>query len=287
MEVQAKFITWLKRLGYAERTQKGYEIILNQFIAWLSSQGHHNLTTVTKSDLEHYRTYLEQRPNQNTQDTLSGSYIQSHLNIIHLLSKYQLLYNENPLHEEKLITTPFIKKPRTPLTQQEVQSLYTATENNIWGYKERAALALYYGCGLRRSEGIDLKEEHLDYKHNYLEVIKGKGNKNRIIPITPQIKKHLQDYQQYSRPYANPKTNHLLVSTEGCKMNGDVINKRIKKLAAKAQIEKNTTLHVLRHSIATHLLQSGMPLETISQFLGHKDLDTTQIYTHLQAELES
>jgi site-specific recombinase XerD len=106
--------------------------------------------------------------------------------------------------------------------------------------------------------------------------------------MSPSVKATLQAYQDYSRPYlTNQKScNKLIISTTGSPMRGNSMRERIKKLASQAQITKTICLHSLRHSIATHLLQSGMPLEQISRFLGHKQLDSTQIYTRLVEELD-
>lgn len=286
MEEAKHFVEWLKRLGYAPRTIDTYQQLLTQLIAWLIQQNHTTLSTVTPTTLKTYQHHLENRKNPQTHQALSGSYIQGHLHILSLLSQYQQHYGHEPLLQENLKTDPFIKQTKTPLTQAEIQQLYESTANDLLGYRDRAMLALYYGCGLRRAEGLNLKESDIDYKHQYLQVIQGKNNQSRTIPICSKALEDLKNYQQYSRSYLNAQTNHLLISYRGKKLTGSTINVRLSKLAQTAHIDKSVCPHLLRHSIATHLLQSGMSLESISQFLGHQRLDSTQIYTHLVEENE-
>lgn len=156
------------------------------------------------------------------------------------------------------------------LSQTEIKALYSATDNNQRGYQDTAMLSLYYGCGLRRQEGLQLQAADIDWKRNYLHVKEGKGRKNRIIPITKKIASDLQAIIQEDQSRLLPYGRTTILN-------------RLKKLADQAGITKNVTIHGLRHSIATHLLEAGMTLEQISIFLGHSSLETTQIYTRIEA----
>ena len=147
-------------------------------------------------------------------------------------------------------------------------------------------MAIYYGCGLRNSEGERIKLNHIHYEKSLLQVLPGKSYKGRYVPLSAGVAKDLKEYQKYSRPYlAIENQEYLIIGKFGKFMKGSSMGNRIKQLVEKAGIQKQISLHGLRHSIATHLLQGGMPLEQISRFLGHNSLDSTQIYTRLMEEI--
>lgn len=148
-------------------------------------------------------------------------------------------------------------------------------------------MSLYYGCGLRYSEGIRIEKKHIDYGKQLLYVMPGKNYRSRFIPMNERIIKDLQDYEMYAKQYFTKEdSTGFLLGNNGKAISSSVIGKRLQILLQKANIEKKICLHGLRHSIATHLLQQGMPLEQISKFLGHTSLDSTQIYTRIAEELE-
>jgi integrase/recombinase XerD len=171
-------------------------------------------------------------------------------------------------------------KAHEVLTREEVTSLYEACET----LKERAILHVYYGCGLRRDEGVKLNVSDLQFRNKMLYVREGKGGKSRAVPMTEKISEELKAYCYQER---KSKLNELafLINQRGTRMHGQDVNKVLKKLCELAQINK-VSLHSLRHSIATHLMQGGMKFDYISQFLGHNSLNSTQIYTHLAHEYE-
>jgi site-specific recombinase XerD len=145
-------------------------------------------------------------------------------------------------------------------------------------------LAVYYGCGLRLNEGACLELRDITGDRKLLHVRKGKRYKERYVPIAAKNYEELRFYMDYARPQLlqEYKTEALFIdANKGYPLNKQSLYVRIKQLVKKARIKKKVGMHTLRHSIATHLLQSGMKLEKIQEFLGHDDLDSTQIYTHL------
>jgi integrase/recombinase XerD len=165
--------------------------------------------------------------------------------------------------------------------------MYEATGDSILGIRDRAMLAVFYGCGLRLNERASLELRDIDTTRKVLHVRKGKHYKERFVPVAGKNYEELQLYVDYGRPQLlqEVKTDGLFIgSNKGVQMNKQSVYVRIKKLVSKANIKKKAGTHTLRHSIATHLSQSGMKLERIKDFLGHADLDSTQIYTHLSAE---
>ena len=153
-------------------------------------------------------------------------------------------------------------------------------------------LTIFYSCGLRRNEVVHLDITDIIFEKSVLHVRKGKGYKQRVVPVTKQSLQHLQNYLYDARPYfCNQKEESFFVTQSGKRLGGQVMLIRLKQLiqlTGNAELmQKDIHLHTLRHSIATHLLQNGMRLERIKDFLGHGSLDSTQIYTHfLQTENE-
>ena len=175
------------------------------------------------------------------------------------------------------------------LTKAEVQRLYEITTDDVLGMRDRAMLAVYYGCGLRLNEGASMEVRDIDHGRKVLHVRKGKHYKERMVPIAQRNYEAIRLYLDYSRPellQGNRSEAFFIGANKGVKMNKGSLYLRIKILVRNAGIGKKAGTHSLRHSIATHLLQSGMKLEQIQQFLGHGDLDSTQLYTHLAAETE-
>jgi site-specific recombinase XerD len=175
----------------------------------------------------------------------------------------------------------------TWLTKKEIQALYEVTGDNALGIRDRAMLAVYYGCGLRLNEGASLELKDILKERKILHVRKGKRYKERLVPIADKNFHELKLYIEQGRPQLlqKIKTESLFIgANKGIPLDKQSLYIRIKGLVKKAKIKKKVGAHTLRHSIATHLLQSGMKLERIQQFLGHGDPDSTQIYTHLANE---
>ncbi len=273
----AKMQDYLTRLGYASETIQGYINSLNYFFNWVCKT---NFYLINQETLECYNHHLHSRP-------ISRKTIQSKLGIIKLYDQYL-----QKVENRKIITKPLevleteIERKPDILTQKEIKKLYLETEDTLKGYLERAILALYYGCGLRSKEGLRLELKDINYETNLIHIKPGKNYRNRFIPMSKRVKNDLLKYIKYCRKHLiGVETNRLLINTAGIEMKKGYARKVIKRLSKSAGIEKSVTLHMLRHSIATHLLQQGMKLESISQFLGHKSIQTTQKYTHLKNEI--
>jgi integrase/recombinase XerD len=185
------------------------------------------------------------------------------------------------------------------LTQEEIRLLFETTYQPYESRKhdkgaqfyetmqkrDRAMLAVFYGCGLRRNEGYHLDTGDIQFHSSLLHVRKGKGYRERFVPVTKQGIKYLEQYLYDARPYfVTGKQDALFVTYSGRRLGGQALLVRLKLLIAlSGNLElqlKDVHLHTLRHSIATHLLQNGMTLERIKDFLGHTSLESTQIYTH-------
>ena len=201
------------------------------------------------------------------------------------LSKY-LKHTENqhvPFKLQRLKHEP--KTPNT-LTTEEIKELYKqihTADNYLLGIRDRAMLSIYYGCGLRKKEGLLLETTDIDFTRKLVYVRHPKNKHERYVPMSKQVQEDLENYLYQARPnLLKENTDRLLLTITGNLIEGQSITHRLQVLQNKSTLkDKKITLHLLRHSIATHLLQAGMKLENIALFLGHKSLDSTQLYTHI------
>jgi integrase/recombinase XerD len=146
----------------------------------------------------------------------------------------------------------------------------------------RLVFALFYGCGLRLSEGINLTVQDVDFDRKTVFVRQGKYYKDRIVPMSAGVFKILENYVYNFRKTQNAKHNRLFINAKAVLRRGLA---ELQQATCNPQRQaKRLTLHILRHSIATHLLQNGVSIENIALFLGHGSLVSTQIYTHILSE---
>ncbi|GAO27835.1 tyrosine-type recombinase/integrase [Geofilum rubicundum] len=278
------FEKWLTTLEYAPSTVYASVRYVNDFFFYLKSSEITNLEAIQPQTLTNYNKYLQYRKNKRQNGSLSNNYIISNINAIKRFSRY-LQETGKPFFEVKIKTRPDKETSKIILSQSEIKALYKACDNSILGMRDRAILSIYYGCGLRRSEGVNLNVNDVLLKEKRIHIRQGKGYKERYIPMTEAVKEDLENYiyvaREQIRSFKNTKPEALFLSMQVSRLCGNAIIERVHKLAQNAKLQKQTGLHILRHSIATHLLQSGMTLEEVSQFLGHSSLESTQIYTHL------
>jgi len=164
-----------------------------------------------------------------------------------------------------------IKLP-TVLSKEEVQKLFHSSYN----LKHRTILAIIYSCGLRVSEMINMRIRDIDHKRMIIWIRNSKSNKDRQVQLTPQILQLIEQYIQYYEP-----KYYLINGMNGGQYSSASIQKMIKATCKRAGIYKNVTPHTLRHSFATHLLENGTDIRFIQHILGHSNIQTTQIYTHV------
>ena len=198
---QTEFIKWMQRIGYAMTTIEGYERQLQTFLEWLNTNHIKELFEINQTNLEAYNQFLHQRKNRQKEGGLSSCYIQSHINVIRLLSRYLELTGEQKIFTGNLQVEQSPETQRNILTQSEIKQLYQATDETPNGLRDKAILSLYYGCGLRYSEGIRIERKHIDYGKQLLYVVPGKNYRSRFIPMNERIIKDLQDYETYGKQY--------------------------------------------------------------------------------------
>ena len=277
-ELLISFKLWLNRLGYAKSTTTGNSRRIQHFLEHLQNEGITKLENVSPETINQYQKQVEQLPIKST--TIAG-----YMSSLRLFDQYLESYGYSPIITSKLRITPHVETQKTILNQSEIKAVYEATDQSVIGYRDRAMLAIYYGCGLRASEGLLLQVSDIDFKSKLLQVQKSKTYKPRYVPMSERVQNDLREWLEYGRTLILKKeSNHVLVHSKGNYKEATGFNERLKKLTESAGITKDITLHSLRHSIATHLLENGMKLEQIRQFLGHGSMQTTQRYTHLMYE---
>lgn len=201
-------------------------------------------------------------------------------------SFYKFLLDDNIVDEDpsELLETPKIGfyLPEV-LTVEQIDAIINAVPHNTpHTYRDKAIIEMLYSCGLRVSELCDLQMQNLHLDETYIKVY-GKGRKERLIPMSPPAIKAVSRYLN-SDERVTPKRGHenyLFISRLGKKLSRISIFTLVKKLAEQAGVEKNISPHTFRHSFATHLLEGGAHLQAIQLLLGHEDIATTAIYTHM------
>lgn len=286
------FYQYQKRLGYVENSYKARFNYLNEFLQWLEQQGMLDITQIQAPDINRYYSYISSRPSKKDGGALSQKTTHSHMRIIRDLFEMLLRNGEIQINPCSTLNFPYpkISEERTVLDQDEIKQLYQATETA----QERAILSLAYGCGLRVGELVKCNVEDIRLREKILIVPQGKGNKRRVVPMSSGVAKDLSNYYYNERDELTkgrdfkPNQNAFMLHSRGGRMQKDTYNKHLKALIERtgneAIKEKQITIHSLRHSIATHLLEQGIAVEQVRMFLGHSQLETTQIYTHISKE---
>jgi integrase/recombinase XerD len=280
------FKEWLQLLNYSPLSVPALARSLHEFLQYQELNNKPTLQQLAATDANNFIELLQTQTGQRSGKPLSNGHINKTIQALLLFSKYirqsgksDVGFNLHRLDERR--SNPVW------LTKQEVQQLYDAIKDDVLGIRDKAMLAVYYGCGLRLNEGASLEVNDIDQSRKVLHVRKGKHYKERFVPVAEKNFEEIKLYLDYARPQLLQTKKHKYFFTDANKghpMQRQSLYVRIKLLTRKAKIEKKVGTHTLRHSIATHLLQSGMKLERIQQFLGHSNLDSTQLYTHLLNE---
>lgn len=269
------FLSYLEvEANYSKNTINSYENDLNKFEEYYKSK---DLLKITSKDIEKYiQTLSDLAPT-----TVSH-------NISSLKTFYSYFLKQGRISNNP---TDGIKSPKlgihlpTYLTIDEVNKLLDIEVTDAFSSRNKAILELMYATGLRISEVISLEFKNIDYDECIIRVM-GKGSKERIVPVNDYAIKYLKEYIDNYRPelVKNEINNYIFLNNHGRMLTRQGIFKIIKNYAALKNIKKTIGPHTLRHTFATHLLENGADLRVIQELLGHSDISTTQIYTHLTKE---
>jgi len=262
----------------SKNTIASYERDLKAYIEFIKDNYQiRDLNQIQQDHIHNFTRHLSRKKNSNKTITRKLSSIRSF---------HRYLMSENIVDKD---ISRKIKKPKTKqslptvLNIKEIDAMIELTyaDEGALDLRNQALIELAYGSGLRVSELLNLNISDLHLNKGLVNVI-GKGNKERIIPINENTKLALQRYIIDARPILNPKVNdRLFLNKFGRPLSRVGFFKLIKKLAEKADIKKTISPHTLRHSYATHLLENGANLRTVQELLGHEDILTTELYTHV------
>ena len=259
-----KYINWLENTRYSPSTIKIYSEAMHNFLLYLGDDDANQVND------DVFAEYVNRR-------ILGNNYGPSLQN--QNISAIKLFYREivrAPIDVEQLNRPRREHRLPNVLSKSEIKSILEASKN----IKHKTALSLIYACGLRRSELLNLKPRDIDSQRGFIKVYQGKGKKDRLVPIS---EKTIEMLREYYKKY-KPKVWLFEGNPAGLQYSEASLQKILKNALKSANIKKPATLHWLRHSYATHLLEAGTDLRYIQELLGHKSSKTTEIYTHVTSQ---
>lgn len=301
-QLETSFINWLQTLNYSEETIKTRKRNIKEFLLYLERCNIATIETITDYKAKRFKRYLKRRENKLYGSGLMNASINVGISSVNKFFEYlQQMGKPTP---ENLEYVEERYKPRNILSLNEINLLYETThqthhfanaetkaKQEAVSQRDRAMLSIYYGCGLRKSEGANLKTSDILTERKLIHVRKGKGSKERYVPVTENNLKHITEYLQNGRNLLlnQDESDSFFINQYGTACSDQALSARLDRLVKNSNNSvlqaRKPSLHTLRHSIATHLLQQGMEIEMIQKFLGHASLESTQIYTHIINEL--
>ena len=270
---------WLED-GLARNTLDAYRRDLAQFETWLRAQGRGDLYRAGQADIQ---TYLGHRFRKQTRAT----------SVARLLSALKRFYRYG-LRQGRIESDPTLKidSPKLPrglpksITEEDVESLLAAPDaEDALGLRDKAMLETLYASGLRVSELVSLKLGQVSHDMGVVRVV-GKGSKERLVPLGEEALAWIRRYVGEARPRLlhGRASDDLFVTARAAAMTRQMFWNRLRRHALRAGLKKPISPHTLRHAFATHLLNHGADLRVVQLLLGHSDISTTQIYTHVARE---
>ena len=265
-------------LGLSANTRQAYERDLRLFCKTLGFKNSDALVNVSREQITGYMTQLKEKG-------LAAATIARKLAAIKAFYRFMTAEGYMDANPAEVVEagTKGIKLPRV-LSEDEVVRLLTQPDiTTAEGFRDRTMLEVLYATGMRVSELINLTLERVDLNMKYI-IAFGKGSKERIVPLGSVAAEFLQQYLEKVRPkltHAGRNTNIVFLAFGGHELTRQRFWQIIRGYGRKASINKALTPHILRHSFATHLLDNGADLRSVQELLGHSDISTTQIYTHL------
>jgi len=270
---------WLED-GLAKNTLEAYRRDLSQFATWLEAQQRKALISADQADIQSYLGYQFRKKTRAT-------------SVARLLSALKRFYRYC-LRQGRVKSDPTLRidSPKLPrglpksLTEEDVESLLTAPRaDKALGLRDKAMLETLYASGLRVSELVTLKLGQVSQDMGVVRVV-GKGSKERLVPLGEEAIAWIRQYLKEARPelLGGRAADDLFVTARGSAMTRQMFWYLLRRYAAQAGLKKPISPHTLRHAFATHLLNHGADLRVVQLLLGHSDISTTQIYTHVARE---
>lgn len=263
---------------YSDLTVESYRTEIKGYLDFFKEKNI-KVKDIKNSDIKDYLAYIKK--GETSERTLAHN-----VSVIRTFYKFLLTLKIIERNPTEFLELPKLrKKLPTVLSKEEVEKLLDIDLTDCYSYRNKAMLELLYSTGLRVSELVNLELSNIDLENCTLKTI-GKGNKERIIPISDYALYYVEKYINEYRGSMLKKgvNNYVFINNHGNVMTRQGFFKIIKKLASEKNIKTPISPHTLRHSFATHLLDYGADLRSIQEMLGHSNLSTTQIYTHVSSE---
>lgn len=263
--------------GLSKNTLESYARDLRQYLNFLKEKKNLEITETTQSTVIGYLLQLQAKGKATA--TLSRS-------LAAIKSYYHFLFREEKITRDPTINLDAPKQekrlPRVLSVEDVTHLLEQPDLKTPAGIRDRGMLELLYATGLRVSELVNLKVGDVNLEMGYIKCF-GKGSKERIVPLGSEATKYVKHYLEHARKFLASSLNEdtLFLNHHGHRLTRQGFWKIIKKYAENIHLEEDITPHTLRHSFATHLLENGADLRSVQEMLGHADISTTQIYTHL------
>lgn len=261
----------------SSQTIDAYKRDLKQYLGYIDDQKIKELSQITPTHIRDYIRIL----NDRGMAPASISRIISSIRSYHKYLSGETIISENPA---LVIKNPKIpKKLPDVLSEKEISSIIGSIKESSQFYqRDKAMIEMLYSCGIRVSELCGLEMSNLFLEDELIRVL-GKGNKERLLPIGGRAKKYLNDYLIHTRIRLIKQTgsSHIFLSRNGKALTRAMVNNILNKWTQISGVNRSVSPHILRHSFATHLLEGGADLRFVQALLGHSDISTTQIYTHL------
>jgi integrase/recombinase XerD len=287
-EVAHLYLQTLISRGLSKNTYRIREWSLRHFVHWCEERNVYRLDELTLKILEAYQLWLIDAPLGKKEEKQQPQTIRTRLLDLRLLFRFCLRHNllfENPLSGLDLGKWKGHALPEC-LTEQEVADIlsYPDTKTTL-GIRDRAVLETLYSTGIRRQELLNLTLEDIDESQGILRILNGKGGKDRLVPIGRRALKWIDRYLVEARPLlVKLPVPTLFLNLYGYPLGPSSVEKVIREAKQAFKIDKWGAAHLFRHSCATHMLKRGADLRVIQEILGHSDIETTLIYTHLDIE---
>jgi len=270
---------------FALGTAKGYVRAVSSFLDWLSDRGV-PLVEVRTADIEAYQVAVCALRKKD--GTPYSADLQVHrLSAVKTL--FRFLYQRGYILTDPSAPVSYPRRemrlPRSVLTREETKRLVESPDTRTpLGLRDRAILETFYGTGIRAGELAKLKTTDVDTEDKVLRVLLGKGAKGRNVPLTRAAAEAIEVYLLHGRPKIRSavKSPWLFLALRGGRMYPDLLNGVVQAAAKRTGLEKHATCHTLRHSVATHLLKGGADIRHIQKLLGHRSLQSTERYTHVE-----
>lgn len=263
--------------GLSDKTRESYQNDLDVYMKFLVNKGCLNVSDISDEDI---REFLKVRSEKEKTTTIAHN-----LTVIKNFHEYLVKEGLVKKDASEFIERPKLRKslPKT-LSMEDVDKLLDIELKTVFDYRNKAMLELLYSTGLRISEAVNLTTRDIDFINCVVRCI-GKGNKERIVPINDYSLQYIKlYYERRDKLLKNKVSDYLFLNNHGTKLTRQGFNKILDGILKEKNITKQITPHMLRHSFATHMLNGGANLRSIQMLLGHSDISTTMIYTHVAKE---